>query len=199
VLLFGASAPSPCRSGSECALSSCSTMSPARPSRGRPRGNTLAARGYSRDCPPDCPQVCIAFVVTREVLPVAYEVLRGDRVDVTTVTEIVTSLPGQSCGALSSFRIPSLPQPHSLRPLPNAWQSVNRYFGRCAMQASQRKRNDRSGHCHLAPTSERISLRRVSALFSSATLSDSKSSETLTDAASRQSFISTDSMRRPSA
>jgi transposase len=59
---------------------------------GRATGNTLAARGYSRDNRPDCPQVCIGLVVTPEGLPVAYEVFKGNRVDVTTVEEIVTSM-----------------------------------------------------------------------------------------------------------
>src|SRR5687768_10723869 len=37
---------------------------------GRAEGNALAARGYSRDSRPDCPQVCIGLVVTPEGLPV---------------------------------------------------------------------------------------------------------------------------------
>src|SRR5712692_2423992 len=51
--------------------------------------NALAARGYSRDHRPDCKQVCIALVVTREGAPLGYEVFAGNRTDVTTVEEIV--------------------------------------------------------------------------------------------------------------
>ncbi len=52
-------------------------------------GNPQAKRGYSRDHRPDCKQVCIALVVTREGIPLAHEVFDGNRVDVTTVKEIV--------------------------------------------------------------------------------------------------------------
>ncbi len=55
-------------------------------------GNALAQRGYSRDHRPDCKQVCIALVVTREGLPLGYEVFAGNRVDVTTVEEIVEAM-----------------------------------------------------------------------------------------------------------
>ena len=55
--------------------------------------NTLAQRGYSRDHRPDCKQVCIALVVTREGVPLGYEVFAGNRVDVTTV-EPVTAQGG---------------------------------------------------------------------------------------------------------
>ena len=51
--------------------------------------NTLAARGYSRDHRPDCKQVCIGLVVTREGFPLGYEVFAGNRTDVTTVEEVV--------------------------------------------------------------------------------------------------------------
>jgi transposase len=54
--------------------------------------NTLAARGYSRDHRPDCKQVCIALVVTREGMPLGYEVFAGNRTDVTTVEEIVETM-----------------------------------------------------------------------------------------------------------
>jgi transposase len=55
-------------------------------------GNPQAQRGYSRDHRPDCKQVCIALVVTREGIPLSYEVFDGNRVDVTTVEEIVTAM-----------------------------------------------------------------------------------------------------------
>lgn len=57
---------------------------------GQARGNTQAARGYSRDHRPDCQQVCIGLVVSPEGLPLAHEVFAGNRNDVTTVEEIIT-------------------------------------------------------------------------------------------------------------
>jgi transposase len=55
-------------------------------------GNGLAQRGYSRDHRPDCKQVCIALVVSKGGLPLGYEVFAGNRNDVTTVEEIVTTM-----------------------------------------------------------------------------------------------------------
>jgi transposase len=52
----------------------------------------IAKRGYSRDHRPDCVQVNIALVVTREGMPLGYEVFAGNRVDVTTVQEIVATM-----------------------------------------------------------------------------------------------------------
>jgi transposase len=52
----------------------------------------IAKRGYSRDHRPDCVQVNIALVVTREGMPLGYEIFPGNRVDVTTVQEIVGSM-----------------------------------------------------------------------------------------------------------
>jgi len=54
--------------------------------------NELAQRGYSRDHRPDCLQVCLALVVSREGLPLGYEVFAGNRVDVTTVEQIVGTM-----------------------------------------------------------------------------------------------------------
>jgi hypothetical protein len=54
--------------------------------------NPLAQRGYSRDHRPDCKQVNIALVVTREGLPLGYELFAGNRADVTRVKEIVESM-----------------------------------------------------------------------------------------------------------
>jgi transposase len=62
---------------------------------GQAKGNEMAKRGYSRDHRPDCKQVCIALVVTREGMPVGYEVFNGNRVDVTTVEEIVDTMEGR--------------------------------------------------------------------------------------------------------
>ena len=59
---------------------------------GLAESNSLAARGYSRDHRPDCKQVCIALVVTREGMPLGYEVFAGNRTDVTTVEEIVATM-----------------------------------------------------------------------------------------------------------
>ncbi len=54
--------------------------------------NRLAARGYSRDHRPDCKQVCIGLVVSREGYPLGYEVFAGNRNDVTTLQEIVARM-----------------------------------------------------------------------------------------------------------
>jgi transposase len=59
---------------------------------GLAEGNPQAKRGYSRDHRPDCKQVCVALVVARGGVPLAYEVFDGNRVDVTTVKEIVTAM-----------------------------------------------------------------------------------------------------------
>ena len=59
---------------------------------GQAEGNPLARRGYSRDHRPDCKQVCIGLVVTRDGMPLGYEVFAGNRTDVTTVEEIVTTM-----------------------------------------------------------------------------------------------------------
>lgn len=56
---------------------------------GSAKGNPQAKRGYSRDSRPDCSQVCIGLVTTREGLPIAYEVFDGNRTDVTTTQEMV--------------------------------------------------------------------------------------------------------------
>jgi transposase len=56
---------------------------------GQANRNTLAARGYSRDHRPDCKQVCIGLVVSREGFPLGYEVFAGNRRDSTTLREIV--------------------------------------------------------------------------------------------------------------
>ncbi len=56
---------------------------------GTGKGNAQAKRGYSRDGRPDCPQVCIGLVATKEGLPLAFEIFDGNRVDVTTTKEMV--------------------------------------------------------------------------------------------------------------
>jgi len=59
---------------------------------GEANRNPLAQRGYSRDHRPDCKQVNIALVVTREGMPLGYEIFAGNTTDVTTVREIVETM-----------------------------------------------------------------------------------------------------------
>jgi transposase len=59
---------------------------------GQAANNPLAQRGSSRDHRPDCKQVCIALVVTREGLPLGYEVFADNRTDVTTVEASVGTM-----------------------------------------------------------------------------------------------------------
>lgn len=56
---------------------------------GQCKRNPQAKRGYSRDKRFDCLQVCIGLVVTKEGLPVGYEVFDGNRRDVTTLEDMV--------------------------------------------------------------------------------------------------------------
>jgi transposase len=57
--------------------------------------NELAKRGYSRDHRPDCKQVCIALVVSRNGMPLGYEVFAGNTHDSRTVQEIVGTMEGR--------------------------------------------------------------------------------------------------------
>ncbi len=59
---------------------------------GECKRNPEARRGYSRDHRPDCKQVCIALVVSKCGMPLAYEVFEGNRNDSTTVEEIVEAV-----------------------------------------------------------------------------------------------------------
>jgi len=52
----------------------------------------MAKRGYSRDHRPDCVQVNIALVVTREGMPLGYEIFAGNTTDVSTVKQIVENM-----------------------------------------------------------------------------------------------------------
>ena len=54
--------------------------------------NPLAQRGYSRDHRPDCKQVNIAVIVTREGIPLGHEVFAGNVSDVKTLKQIVESV-----------------------------------------------------------------------------------------------------------
>jgi transposase len=62
---------------------------------GQGAANEQAALGYSRDHRPDCKQVCIALVVSREGMPLGYEVFAGNRADATTVEDIVAKIEAQ--------------------------------------------------------------------------------------------------------
>lgn len=62
---------------------------------GEAASNAQAKRGYSRDQRADCKQVCIGLVVTRDGYPLGYEVFDGNRVDVTTVEEMVGTIEAQ--------------------------------------------------------------------------------------------------------
>lgn len=59
---------------------------------GEAKRNPQARRGYSRDHRSDCKQVNIALVVSRQGLPLGYEVFDGNRHDVTTVEEMVEAV-----------------------------------------------------------------------------------------------------------
>jgi len=59
---------------------------------GEAKRNPQAKRGYSRDKRPDCKQVLIAMIVTKEGIPLGYEVFDGNRHDSTTVEEIVEKI-----------------------------------------------------------------------------------------------------------
>jgi transposase len=59
---------------------------------GESKSNPQAKRGYSRDKRPDCKQVLIALVVTKEGIPLGYEVFDGNRHDCTTVEEIIEKM-----------------------------------------------------------------------------------------------------------
>jgi transposase len=59
---------------------------------GQCEANPLAQRGYSRDHRSDCKQVCIGLVVSRDGMPIGYEVFAGNRHDGTTLQEIVATM-----------------------------------------------------------------------------------------------------------
>lgn len=59
---------------------------------GQCAGNEQAQRGYSRDSRGDCKQVCIGLVVSRCGMPLGYELFAGNKADVTTVQQIVTTM-----------------------------------------------------------------------------------------------------------
>mgnify|MGYP001595935360 FL=1 len=59
---------------------------------GQAAKNPQAQYGYSRDHRPDCRQVLIALVVTKEGIPLGYEVFAGNRHDSTTVESIINKI-----------------------------------------------------------------------------------------------------------
>jgi transposase len=62
---------------------------------GKMEGNAEAQHGHSRDGRPDCKQVVVGLVVTREGLPLDYEVFAGNRNDMTTLREVVEAVEGK--------------------------------------------------------------------------------------------------------
>ena len=59
---------------------------------GQASRNPQAQQGYSRDGRPDCKQVCIGLVVTKEGIPLGYEVFEGNRHDSKTVEIIIEKM-----------------------------------------------------------------------------------------------------------
>lgn len=55
----------------------------------------LKAFGYSRDKRPDCLQIVIALIVTPDGLPIAYEVMRGNTSDKTTLRGMLDKITAQ--------------------------------------------------------------------------------------------------------
>lgn len=56
---------------------------------GAASANPQAKRGYSRDKRPDCKQVVVALIVSQEGFPFSFEVMDGNRRDVTTLEEML--------------------------------------------------------------------------------------------------------------
>jgi len=59
---------------------------------GQCKSNPMVQRGHSRDNRSDCKQICIGLVVSRCGMPLGYEVFEGNRNDVKTWQEIVTTM-----------------------------------------------------------------------------------------------------------
>jgi transposase len=60
--------------------------------------NKLAKRGYSRDHRSDCKQVVVGLVLNRDGFPTAHEIFDGNRVDTTTVDDMLTVLDKRTGG-----------------------------------------------------------------------------------------------------
>ena len=59
---------------------------------GQCHGNPLAKHGHSRDHRSDCKQVCIGLVVTKDGIPIGYEVFAGNTHDSKTYQEIIRKM-----------------------------------------------------------------------------------------------------------
>ena len=59
---------------------------------GQCHGNPLAKHGHSRDHRSDCKQVCIGLVVTKDGIPLGYEVFAGNTHDSKTYQEIIRKM-----------------------------------------------------------------------------------------------------------
>ena len=59
---------------------------------GQCESNPMAKRGYSRDKRSDCKQICIGLVVSKCGMPLGYEVFQGNRNDVKTWQQMVTTM-----------------------------------------------------------------------------------------------------------
>ena len=59
---------------------------------GQCNGNPLARHGHSRDHRSDCKQVCIGLVVTKDGLPIGYEVFAGNTHDSKTYQQIIRTM-----------------------------------------------------------------------------------------------------------
>ena len=59
---------------------------------GQCNGNPLAKHGHSRDHRSDCKQVCIGLVVTKDGIPLGYEVFAGNTHDSKTYQEIILEM-----------------------------------------------------------------------------------------------------------
>jgi len=59
---------------------------------GQCNGNPLAKHGYSRDHRGDCKQVCIGLVVTKDGIPLGYEVFAGNTHDSKTYQQIIETM-----------------------------------------------------------------------------------------------------------
>src|SRR5688500_8075962 len=57
-----------------------------------PEEEGLRRYGYSRDKRPDCVQVVIALIITPEGFPLAYEVMRGNTRDKTTLADFLKKI-----------------------------------------------------------------------------------------------------------
>ena len=62
---------------------------------GQAQGVPQARRGYSRDHRPDCKQLLIALIVSAEGLPLTYEIFPGNRLDRSTLGQVLDAGEGK--------------------------------------------------------------------------------------------------------